>query len=411
MRRRALLGAALALPLLGGARAAAASTPTLRGIAASRGLLFGSELEGVELADAAYGRFFASECAILVPGREAKFDATEPAPGVFSFARLDRIADYAAAHRIALRLHTIVWGLAEPPWLRPALDDTDRNGAAALLARHIGTVMGRYRGRVLAWDVANEVSDPLWHRGPEGLTLTPWRKALGPDLIPLAFSLAREADPSAKLFLNEDGLEYRGQRFDEKRATYLRLLAGWKRAGVPIDGFGIQAHLDPTLPLDMESYRRFLHELAGLGLELHLTEFDVRDRALPAPLAARDAAIASLAGTVLDTALDERAVTAVLSWGLTTRRSYQNTDREFARADGAPTRGLPFDAALKPTKLRDAIAAALAAAPLRGEAAATRSEAATPRGDAASLRGDAAPLRGTVAPFRGALAPLRGAVG
>ena len=367
--RRALLGAALALPLAGGARAAA-SPPTLRSIAASRGLLFGSEIEGVELDDAAYGRFFASACAVLVPGREAKFDATEPQPGVFDFTRLDRIADYAAAHRIALRLHTIVWGLALPRWLRPALDDTDARGAAALLARHIITVMGRYRGRVLAWDVANEVSDPLWHRGPEGLTLTPWRKALGPDLIPLAFNLAREADPTAKLFLNEDGLEYRGARFDEKRATYLRMLTAWRRAGVPIDGFGLQAHLDPALPLDMESYRRFLHELAGLGLELHLTEFDVRDRALPAPLAARDAAIASLAGRVLETALDERAVTAVLSWGLTTRRSYQNTDREFARADGLPTRGLPFDAALQPTPMHGAIAAALAAAPLRGDAAA-----------------------------------------
>ena len=373
--RRALLGTALSLPWMGGARAAAASTPTLKSIAASRGLLFGSELESVEIEDAAYRRFFANECAVLVPGREAKFDATEPQPGVFDFVHLDRIVDYATANHIALRLHTIVWGLAEPSWLRPALDDTDRNGAAAILGRHISTVMGRYRGRVLAWDVANEVSDPLWNRGPEGLTLTPWRKALGPDLIPLAFTLARAADPQAKLFLNEDGLEYRGRRFDEKRATYLRMLAGWKRAGVPIDGFGIQAHLDPTLPLDMEGYRNFLRELAGMGLELHITEFDVRDRTLPAPLAARDAAIASLAGRVLETALDERAVTAVLCWGLTTRRSYQNTDREFARADGLPTRGLPFDAALQPTPLYRAIAAALAAAPIRGEAAPLRGEA------------------------------------
>ncbi len=381
MRRRALLGAALALPLVSGARAAA-STPTLKSMAASRGLLFGAELESVEIEDAGYRRFFAAECAILVPGREAKFDATEPQPGVFDFTRLDRIADYAAASRIALRLHTIVWGLAEPRWLRPALEDTDRNGAAALLARHITAVMGRYRGRVLAWDVANEVSDPLWNRGPEGLTLTPWRKALGPDLIPLAFALARAADPSTKLFLNEDGLEYRGRRFDEKRATYLHMLAGWKRAGVPIDGFGIQAHLDPALPLDMESYRRFLHELAAMGLELHITELDVRDRTLPAPIAARDAAIASLAARVLEPAPDERAVTAVLAWGLTTRRSYQNTDREFARSDGLPTRGLPFDAALQPTPMRRAIATALAAAPLRGEAAPLRGEATPFHGEA-----------------------------
>lgn len=361
--------ASIALVRPGAARATNAAPVALRDIAAQRGLLFGAEIESADIEeDAPYRRFFASQCAILVPGREAKWDATEPARGVFEFTPLDRIVAYAAANRIAVRLHTLVWGLAMPPWLKPALLEGDRADAAGLLARHVGEVVGRFRGRVLAWDVANEVTDPLWRRGPEGLTLTPWRRALGPECIPLAFALTREADPQAKLFLNDDGLEYRGARFDEKRATLLRLLEGWRRAGVPIDGFGVQSHLDPSLPLDLESYRRFLGDLAAMGLQIHLTELDVRDRALPAPIAVRDGLVASLAGHVLAAALDERAVSAVLTWGLSDRRTYQDTDPAFRREDGLPSRGLPFDAALRPTPMRDAIAAALARAPKRGRA-------------------------------------------
>ncbi len=366
VRRRFLAASAAAVALAPAEAARAAPDASLRALARARGIRFGSEVLAGELdADPSYRALIARECASLTPGLEAKWDHVEPAPGRFRFAPLDRIVDFAAAGGMTVRMHTLVWSLAVPPWLDWTLRHGTRGEAEAALARHVAAVAGRYRGRVAYWDVCNELADPLWHCGPEGLTLTPWRRALGPALVPLAFALAREADPHALLFVNEDGLEWQGRRFDQKRATYLRLVETWRRAGVPLGGFGIQSHLDIAAPFDAVAYRRFLAELAGFGLELHLTELDVRDRALPADPAARDRAAADLVRRVLDVALAETAVRAVTTWGLSDRYSYANTDPRFAREDGRPGRPLPYDAALRPKPMRDAVARALAGAPPR----------------------------------------------
>ena len=369
LRRRALIAGAAGLASAAGRaapRAAPSDGPGLDRIARSRGLRFGSELLAREIAgDPAYGALVAAQCGVITPGWEAKWDHSEPLPGQFDLAPLDALLGFARAHAMGVRMHTLVWGLAMPRWLQADLRGGDARTARAALARHIAVLVGHTRGLVACWDVVNEASDPVWHRGPEGLTLSPWRQALGPDYVRLAFELTHEADPNARLFVNEDGLEWRGARFDDKRATYLRLLERWKRAGVPIDGFGLQTHLSRTFDVDDVAYRRFLRELAGLGLEIHLTELDVRDRNLPADIPTRDRLAAALVRRVLDTALDEPAVTTVVTWGLTDRHSYLNDDPQFRRADALPARGLPYDLDLQPTPMRAAIASALAAAPLR----------------------------------------------
>ena len=369
LRRRTLLAGAAGLASSGvcaAARPAESDGFGLDRIARTRGLRFGSELLAGEIAgDPAYAALFAEQCGVMTPGWEAKWDHAEPQPGRFELGPLDALLDFARSHAMRVRMHTLVWGLAMPGWLKAELRAGDARAARVALVRHVSVLAGHTRGRVACWDVANEVSDPVWHRGPEGLTLSPWRQALGPDYVRLAFELTREADPQARLFLNEDGLEWRGARFDEKRATYLRLIEGWKRSGVPIDGFGLQTHLGSAFDLDEAAYRRFLRDLAGFGLEIHLTELDVRDREMPADTAARDRLGAELVRRVLDTALDEPAVTTVVTWGLTARHSYLNDDPQFRRTDGLPPRGLPYDRDLRPTPMRAAIARALAAAPVR----------------------------------------------
>ena len=110
-----------------------------------------------------------------------------------------------------------------------------------------------------------------------------------------------------------------------------------------------------------------MRELAGFGLEIHLTELDVRDRDMPADPGVRDRLGAALVGRVLDSALDEPAVTTIVTWGLTNRFTYQANDPQFARPDGLPPRALPYDDQLRPTAIRTAIARAFAAAPGRSK--------------------------------------------
>ena len=338
-----------------------AETPALRDLAASCGVLFGSMVEAGRLrADPAYAAIVARECAVVVPGIEAKWAATERREGIFSFSSLDEIALFASAHDLQLRLHNLVWGVWNPGWVAQAIAE---GRGDAIMTRHIETVAGHMRGRGFAWDVVNEPADPRWPSGPEGLCRIGWWHAMGPDYVERAFRLAHETDPDALLFVNDDWLEY--AQCEEKRSIYLRLLEGWKRRDVPVHGFGLEAHLHPDIAFDALPYRRFLKELASLGLVVHVTELDVQDRTLPPGIPERDAQLADTIRHYLDVTLDEPAVKAVLCWGLSDRAGDLDRDQHTRRADGLASRGTPLDANLQRKPLYAAMAQAFSHAPGR----------------------------------------------
>ena len=355
LTRRTLIAATTAATL-------AAAPLTLKQRAAAKGLLYGSAVSADLLAtDAAYAALVAQDCGVIVPEIEAKWAATEPAEGRFTFDRLDRLMRFAAARGIAVRMHNLAWGVYNPLWLAGALAE---GRGAEVLRRHIATVAGRYAGQVLAWDVINECSDPRWNQ-PDDLVNIGWKKALGAGYVDQAFAAAHTADPRALLFLNDDLLEYDDAASQAKRDGYLRLIPRLLRRGVPVQGFGLEAHLRPERAFAPAPYRAFLRELAGMGLVLHVTELDISDRTLPADIGRRDAALAALARAYLDTTLDEPAVRAVLTWGLTTHHSWLATAAEVRRTDGLAPRGLPYDEALGRTAMWRAMADAFDAAPLR----------------------------------------------
>ena len=335
---------------------------TLKQRATAAGLLYGSAVSADLLrTDAAYAALVAQECAIIVPEIEAKWAATEPEEDRFVFGKLDWLMAYARRQGLAVRMHNLAWGVYNPPWLAAALAE---GRADHVLRHHIAAVAGRYAGQVLAWDVVNECSDPRWNQADDLVNIG-WKKALGARYVDTAFFAARTADPHALLFLNDDLLEYDDAASQAKRDGYLRLIARLLRQGVPVQGFGLEAHLRPERRLAAAPYRAFLRELAGMGLVLHVTELDISDRTLPAAVGPRDAALAALCKAYLDTVLDEPAVRAVLTWGLTTRHSWLAKAAEVARTDGLPPRGLPYDDGLARTALWGAIAASLDQAPPR----------------------------------------------
>jgi endo-1,4-beta-xylanase len=182
----------------------------------------------------------------------------------------------------------------------------------------------------------------------------------------LAFGLAREADPTARLAYNDYGIEHAIPWQVAKRRALLALLERLRSRGVPVQALGIQAHLSLGAPFDAAAFGAFLDSVAALGLVIEITELDVDDRAAPGDIARRDAAAADQARRFLDAALARRAVTSVLTWGLTDRTSWLNAPGYGRpRADGLPQRPLPLDPNLARKPLWHAIAAALAAAPER----------------------------------------------
>jgi endo-1,4-beta-xylanase len=288
VRRRILQGAAgLVATIASPGRSIAAGTSSLKEIAAQRGILYGSEAVYEEIAkDENYAALFLEQCAIMTPGIEAKWADIEPDDGVFNFDHLDWLVDFARKHGIAVRGHNLMWAVYNPLWAEVAVKLEGRG--AEILKRHIVTEVARYRHRIGYWDVCNELTDPLYNPLEDGLIDSMWRRHVGPMVVDDAFKWAAEADPDAILFVNDDGLEYDDAQREEKRNTYLRLVEAWLKRGVPIKGFGLESHLRPPRRLDAKRYRRFLAELAGMGLVLHITELDVQDRDLPADLGRRD---------------------------------------------------------------------------------------------------------------------------
>ncbi|WP_432154642.1 endo-1,4-beta-xylanase [Streptomyces tricolor] len=243
---------------------AQAGQPTLADLAERHGRYFGSATDNPELTDTAYTKILGSEFDMITPGNGMKWYATEPQQGVFDWTSGDEIVNLARKNHQKVRAHTLVWHSQLPDWL------TSRQWTAselrAVLKKHITAEVRHYRGKVYSWDVVNEAFE---EDGSYRETI--WYKTLGPGYIADALRWAHQADPHAKLYLNDYNIEATGPKSD----AYYRLAKELKAQGVPLDGIGFQAHLAlqygyPTTVED--NLRRF----SRLGLDTALTEVDVR---------------------------------------------------------------------------------------------------------------------------------------
>jgi endo-1,4-beta-xylanase len=371
--RRRFLAAGLAAFGTGGAvlrpsLSRAAETVTLRKLAAEKGLLYGTTIAATQITgDRPFADLVRHEAGLVVAENEMKWQVmNRGAPGDDDYAPADTIADFASANQLVLRGHNLLWYHRTPSWY---FDLTDRQQQERAVVDHIRHLASRYRGRIHSWDVVNEPIEPKGGR-PDGLRTEVFLETLGPEYLKLAYHTAREADPKARLVVNEYDVELDAAEHEARRIALLHLLEGMRRSATPVDAVGIQAHLTAAggLPFSPPLLRRFLSDIASLGLTIQITELDVTDEKAPADVAVRDRLVADTYRRFLDAALDEPAVKMVVTWGLSDRHSWivrRETYQTKWRTDNSASRPLPFDADLEAKPAFDAIAGALAHAPQR----------------------------------------------
>jgi endo-1,4-beta-xylanase len=234
-----------------------------------------------------------------------------PEPGRYEWRGADTIVEYAEAHDMLVRGHTLVWHNQLPSWVEEG--QWSREELLDVLHDHIHTVVGRYEGRIAAWDVVNEAVDD---RGR--LRDTIWLQVIGPEYIELAFRWAHEADPEAELFYNDYSAEAMGAKSDAVYALVEELIA----EGVPIHGVGLQMHLQLGRAPSHARVAANLERLAGLGLKTQITEMDVRVRDTEPHTLERQAEVY---GATLRLCLDAPSCTAFVLWGFTDRHSWVPT--------------------------------------------------------------------------------------
>ena len=328
--------------------------------AAAKGLIYGAAAKVLdELWDAEYAASITKECGMLVPKWVFRWNWLNPSPDNFNFKNSDWAAEWTKTHDMLLRGHVLIYENSMPKWF---WSKVNRQNAEQVLLKYIETVAGRYAGQMHSWDVVNEVVAPSEGRS-DGLKNTRWLQLLGPDYIDLAFRAAAEADPQALLVFNENGLYTTGtEDAKSKRVAILKLLEHLKSKGTPIHALGMQGHMwKGGRQLNPRKLRTFVREVGDLGLKIMVTELDVHDRNLPKDVEVRDRLVAQAYEDYLSAVLDEPAVIAVITWGLSDRHTWYGK----VRKDGGKSRPLPLDAQMNRKLAWNAMARAFDNAPSR----------------------------------------------
>jgi endo-1,4-beta-xylanase len=178
-----------------------------------------------------------------------------------------------------------------------------------------------------------------------------------------AFTRAAQADPKTKLVLNEAQTERDDALGKAVRSGLLKLVADLRHAGVKLDAVGLQGHLQPQYPHDPARFAEFLHALADLGVDIYITEFDVRDDTFADDIATRDRQVANTAKAFLDTVLPIPAVKMVVAWQLADNYSfYAGIWKHKHPGSSRRPRPLPYDEDLRRKPLWHAMAASFAQA-------------------------------------------------
>jgi len=248
---------------------------SLRSLAGKVGLRIGTALYPEDISTAANAAIASGQFDVYTPANAMKWDNVEPTTqGTYDWSGADTLVSFAKAHGALVRGHTLCWHNQVPGWLTTdvANGKYTQTQLLDLLQKHIFTEVGRYKGKIWQWDVANEF---LTDANPSGVDPNNWWIVnAGPEVITKAFQWAHQADPGALLFYND----YNNGGEDGSNAKFNATvaLAESLQKNAHIDGIGVQGHLDTQYGWNPVQLRKDLEAYGAMGLKTAVTEADVR---------------------------------------------------------------------------------------------------------------------------------------
>uniref|UniRef100_A0A0E0KA72 GH10 domain-containing protein n=1 Tax=Oryza punctata TaxID=4537 RepID=A0A0E0KA72_ORYPU len=228
------------------------------------GFPLGSAMSKEILTNPGYQRWFTSRFTVTTFENEMKWYSTEAIPGREDYSVPDAMLRFAKNHGIAVRGHNIFWDdpSTQMGWVKALSGEQLRRATA----KRIKSVMSRYSGQVIAWDVVNENLHFDFFEGRFG-----WEASAA------FYRKAHQMDGGALMSMNEfNTLEQPGD-LTVLPGKYLRKL--WQIKAFPGNGnaarmgIGLEGHFSaqPNIPY----IRAALDTMAQANAPIWLTEIDV----------------------------------------------------------------------------------------------------------------------------------------
>jgi GH35 family endo-1,4-beta-xylanase len=239
-----------------------------------------------------------------------KWYSTERTEGTVTYDSADIMLEWCEDNGLRMRGHCVFWCVDKyvQPWIKQLDDDSLR----VALKRRAVDVTRRYKGRILEYDVNNE----MLHGGY-------YEQRLGDSIRHDMFEWCRTTDPGAILYLNDYSI-LSGGDLD----NYEKQIAGLIEAGAPIGGIGLQGHFGPE-GVDAAKVKRVLDRLAKFNLPIKITEFDINNKD-------EDIKAKGLAD-LYTTAFAHPSVDGILMWGFWEDQHWR-PEAALWRKDWSPTK-------------------------------------------------------------------------
>ncbi len=302
-----------------------------------------------------FGKTVVGNFNMVVLENAMKFDATEPSRNGFNW-QADGVVNFAHQNGMKVRGHTLTWHGQNPDWVANTLNGLSgaakRQEAIKILKNHIYNVVGHWKGKIAEWDVVNECLEENVGRavgdGYSTRTYSVWYSGFGgEDYIDSAFVWAHQADPDAKLYINDYNIGHWGNGHYENGKTHAmyNLAKRLKDSGIPIDGVGMQMHTSVS-GLQPEQIEETVKQFRAIGLNCIITEMDmpggeVRDKKCVREISAEELRIqAEKYAQIAEIMIKYDNVPTFMVWGVRDNQSWldgsEGTKPLFFFADLTP---------------------------------------------------------------------------
>ncbi|GCE06087.1 endo-1,4-beta-xylanase [Dictyobacter aurantiacus] len=262
-------------------------------------------------ADTTYQTIMGREFNILVAENVMKMYVTHPDIDTFNFIQSDELVNFARQHGMQIEGANLIWSNQVPAWITNG--GYTRDELLGIMKDYITNVVGHYKGQIQSWIVVNEPLDT-----DELNQQSIWERIIGPQYIDYAFRWAHEADPQARLYINEFNTEL----VNEKSNRYYALTQSLVQRKVPINGIGFEGHLDITLQYPYAQLVANMKRFANLGLQVQITEADIKLQNSPHTLPEKFTQQATLYAELIHACQDIKQCTGVILWGFTDRYTW-----------------------------------------------------------------------------------------